>query len=129
MQLLRGQAARQLGVDRFNSCSYYGRGGAAAFCDLDEHTAPVVGIDLAFEIAAEHQRVNQLPRGLLGNSESADKVAGGTSLVDHASEDERSIARHVVESRRGEAAADLLSVGSPRGSQERRKNDVTGRDW
>ena len=130
LQFSRAQAALELGVDGFNSCAHYARGSGASFGDADHHAATVVGIRLAFEIAAQDQRIDQLSGGLLGNAQSVDKVAWRTAVIDQAAQDEGAIAGHIFEACGGEPTADFLGVNAPRGAQQRGKDDLIGkRGW
>ena len=73
------------------------RGGAPALGQLDRQPPAVVRVDVALEVSADDEGVDQLAGRLLADSELADQVGGRDPVVRHPPEHERAVPRQVVE--------------------------------
>ena len=86
---------------------------------LERETSPVVWVDLAVKVAAQHQGIDELARCLLADAQFADQVARGAAAIGHATEDKRPVSRHVVEAALAKPRPDRVAVTAPCCAQQR----------
>ena len=124
VELGRRDHARELGIDRFNTGPHRGGCRATSLRQSDEHPSAILGIDLTNEIAPQDERVDELTRGLLADTQPMDHVGCCATAVRHAPEDERPVARQIIEPGRNNARRYGPGVAPPGGSQQRRDREI-----
>ena len=99
---------------------------AAPLGEDDRHAPPVVLVHRPVEVAAHHERVDELARRLLGDAEVLHEVAGGDAVVRHAPEHERPVAGQVLETRRDQPGPDRSVERAASGAEQRGEDDGVG---
>jgi hypothetical protein len=100
----------------------------AALGEGDDESAAILFVDAAIEIAARHQRVNELARCLFGDAEFPDEPAEGNVETEReATDDVGAVSGHVVEAAVFEGFAHGRAVGDAGVTEERGHGDIVER--
>src|SRR5580700_1605173 len=91
----------ELPVDLFDRCPDHYCCGTTSFGELNVDSPTILVVGLSGQVSAQHQRVDQLARGLTADAEAVGHPAGGAAVVGNATQQKRAVAWQVVESRLG----------------------------
>jgi hypothetical protein len=123
-QLLGGDHLRKLSVDLSHPGADRCGRRAPSLGQVDHHAAAVLLIDLARQVAAKHESIDELARRLLADPETPDHVSCGSTEVGHSPQDESPVSRQVVESGGSQSGRDGPRIAAACATHQCGQNDL-----